>query len=121
MGSNKRLGKEFDRKTKALAHLRSGGFCECGCGQKLMPGHTQYHHIREANDGGDNSLENCLVLTTICHAPLTKKYVQETRKAERARDKHNGIIRPKGQIRGKPRRLPRNPASDPLTKTCNRF
>ena len=88
------LRLEFTRKTKALAFARSQGRCECGkCGGiRLVPGKFQYHHIKEANDGGDNSVENCLVITNDCHKPLTAHYVKETRKHERIRDKNIGAM-----------------------------
>ncbi len=82
---------EFTRKTKVLAFQRSKGFCE-ECSARLVPGKFQYDHIKEANDGGDNSLANCKVLCTPCHQPKTTKYVQETRKHERIRDNNIGAF-----------------------------
>ena len=110
----------FSRKTKAQAFARSGGKCECGkCGGiRLVAGKFQYHHIKEANDGGDNSLENCLVITNECHKPLTKKYIQETRKAERIRDKHIGAF-PDGRKLSGPgfhKVQPQRRASKPVNK-----
>lgn len=54
----------------------------------------EFHHILAANDGGDNTLENMLVLCVGCHKPLTKAYTIELRKAERIHSKHNGAMKP---------------------------
>jgi len=108
----------FTRKTKAQAFARCGGNCE-GCGARLVPGHFQYDHIREANDDGGNGLDNCQVLCTACHTPKTVKYVQETRKAERARDKHIGAMMESGRKLSGPgfhRAPPQRRASKPLAK-----
>lgn len=83
--------QEFSRKVKAAAFLRADGWCEL-CPTKLAPGKFQYHHIKEANDGGEPTLANCLVVCTACHVPLTAVYVKETRKAERQRDRHIGAF-----------------------------
>lgn len=86
------MRQEFPRKVRALALVRCKGHCEGDCGLPLRPGRFQFHHITEANDGGEATLENCKVLCTPCHAPLTKAYTQSLRKAERVRDKHSGAM-----------------------------
>lgn len=83
---------EFTRKTKASRFLHCGGKCEM-CGVRLVPGKIEYHHYREANDGGDNSFENCRVVCVACHKPLTKHYTRELRKAERIRDRNIGAFK----------------------------
>lgn len=83
--------QEFSRKTKAQGFLRCAGACE-ECGARLVPGKFAYHHIKEANDGGAPTLENLRVLCDPCHAPLTARYVQETRRAERQRDRYIGAF-----------------------------
>lgn len=100
---------EFDRKTKQRRFAYCGGYCE-GCGAKLMPGHFQYDHDKEANDSGDNSFENCRCLCTACHKLKTKKYIQETRKAERVRDRHIGAMPKSKRPIGRPK--PKRPCSD---------
>lgn len=72
---------EFTKQTKrdAFERSRRGGefpICECdrvpslkrphGCGVILRSGHFNYEHIEQDNLGGDNSLENCAVLSKTC-------------------------------------------------------
>ena len=80
---------EFSRKTRAQGFARCQGKCEI-CGVRLHPGRFQFHHIVEANDGGDGSLGNMQVICSGCHAPLTKLYTQELRKSQRIADKNTG-------------------------------
>lgn len=80
---------EFSRKTRAQGDVRCQDKCEL-CGMPFAGKKRNYHHVKEANDGGDNSLSNMLVICEPCHKPLTKQYVRELRKAERIRDKHTG-------------------------------
>ena len=65
--------REFTAKIKVAAFKRSGGICECGCGQKLMAGKIQYDHRIADAMGGEPTLENCEVLTKGCHDLKTHK------------------------------------------------
>lgn len=87
---------EFTARTKAQAFARADGCCERGrggCGVKLGVGKAapEYDHIRTAEEGGDNSLENCAVLCKACHAHKTHK-VEAPGKAKGRRNlmKHQG-------------------------------
>lgn len=94
------MRQEFSRKTKRDALIRCGEECE-ECHIGLKGRRKEFHHIVEANDGGDATLENCRVLCRACHAPLTKAYTQELRKAERIRDKNTGAFqKSRHRIRG---------------------
>jgi 5-methylcytosine-specific restriction endonuclease McrA len=62
---------EFSHATKEAAFSRANGFCE-HCKLPLNGERPEYHHITEAWLGGDNSLENCLVVHKRCHKLLTK-------------------------------------------------
>ena len=87
---------EFTKKTKLEAWERCGGFCECGCGQKII-GRPEYHHDKENYIGGDNSLENCLVLTKKCHRIITDERRPEIDKTRRISEKNAGIRKRKGR------------------------
>ena len=102
---------EFTRKTKAARALHAQGLCEY-CGMKPK-GRPEYDHYREANDGGDNSFANCRHVCVPCHAKKTARYVKETRKAERVRDRANGSLTSRG---GFPKRERRKPATSPVSK-----
>lgn len=40
--------REFPKKVKLEAWLRSKGICECGCGVKIVPGDgPEYDHLME--------------------------------------------------------------------------
>ena len=82
---------EFTRKTKVARFAFCNGKCE-SCGVPLVAGKFEYDHDKEANDGGDNSFENCRCLCRECHVAKTAVYVKETRKAERIRDRHIGAM-----------------------------
>lgn len=74
---------EFSKSTKAQAFLRSNGHCEC-CGAKLSSGNIEYDHSIACGLGGDNSLDNCVVLCKTCHkAKTTKRDVPTIAKAKR--------------------------------------
>jgi 5-methylcytosine-specific restriction endonuclease McrA len=65
------LRLEFSHATKEAAFSRANGFCE-HCKLPLNGERPEYHHITEAWLGGDNSLENALVVHKRCHKLLTK-------------------------------------------------
>ena len=95
---------EFSRTTRRNALSRSGGLCEASgtrfglpagqrCNAPLGYG-VEFHHDTEAEYGGDNSLGNCLAVCLPCHRYVTREFVRGLRKADRARDKHSGAVKP---------------------------
>jgi hypothetical protein len=64
--------REFSPRTKLDAWGRSGGRCECGCGQLIHVGEgPEYHHRIPCALGGEPSLANCAVLRRGCHLTIT--------------------------------------------------
>lgn len=98
-----RLRRGFDRLTMRDAYDRSGGVCEChrvpqlptsgfGCGVSLNVGSTFYEHIVCRELGGDNSVDNCAVLTRTCWRLKTDTYdIPVIAEAKRRADSHRGI------------------------------
>jgi len=65
---------EFTAKTKLQAFQRANGTCEsAGCGAKLTPGKFTYDHRIPDQLGGDNSLENCQVICSVCDKEKTRR------------------------------------------------
>ncbi len=87
------MRSEFSEKTKLLAFKRSGGCCECGCGTPLSPGKIdyEYDHRIAAGLGGDNSLDNCVVLLRGHHREKTKYDIVQIAQAKRRERRHAGI------------------------------
>lgn len=94
--------QEFTARTKAQAFHRCGGHCE-ECGVKLGAGKSapEYDHKLSCEEGGDNSLENCMVLCKACHGVKTHK-VEAPAKAEGRRNlmKHHGQKRSRFPLPG---------------------
>lgn len=90
--------QEFPKSVKLEAWKRCGGFCECGCGQKIISGNVQYDHRLADALGGEPTLENCVVMRSRCHL---KKTVENDRpaidKATRVYEKNAGIRKSKGR------------------------
>ncbi len=88
---------EFSQKTKLSAWKRTGGICECGCGQpfgKHPKERPEYHHRVEAAIGGDNSLENCQCIRADCHSAITSKVsAPRVAKARRGEKERMGLKR----------------------------
>lgn len=57
----------FSAATKKAAFERAGGKCE-RCGVELSMASAEFHHRIPQMDGGDASLENCVVLCHYDHA-----------------------------------------------------
>jgi len=99
--------REFTMQTKREAYERSGGLCEChlipghvGCGAVLHPGFIFFEHIIQCDMGGDNSLENCAVLTKTCWKAKTAGIdLPLIAKGRRIRDREHGI-RKRSRFRG---------------------
>jgi len=86
------MRREFSRKVKAAAFLRSKGNCE-GCGARLMPGKFIYDHRLPDALGGYPTLENCVVQCKACDAPKTAEDIGRIRKADRQFARHIGATR----------------------------
>lgn len=103
--------KEFPRKVKQAAIERAAGKCErCNAVLKLREGEVD--HILPDILGGEPVLANAQVLCRVCHADKTADDIRRTRKADRARDKHSGAVKPAGNIASRPK--PPKPAPKPL-------
>ena len=89
------MRQEFSAKTKLEAWHRSGGVCECGCTIKLYPGGYEYDHRIPCGLGGDNSLDNCVVLVRGHHLDKTRRDVAQIAKAKRLERGHAGIRKPR--------------------------
>ena len=89
--------QEFPRKIKAAAIERAKGRCE-KCKAALKQGEAEVDHILEDALGGQPVLANAQVLCRPCHAAKTAERVRGMRKAERARDKSSGAIKPKSKL-----------------------
>jgi len=94
--------REFTRKVKASAISRAAGKCE-KCQAVLKPREGEVDHILPDILGGEPILANAQVLCRQCHADKTADDIRRTRKAERARDKATGAIRPKQSIASRPK------------------
>ena len=95
------MRREFSRKVKAAAHARAAGKCE-KCAAVLKPREGEVDHILPDILGGEPVLANAQVLCRVCHAEKSAADLARTRKADRARDKASGAIRPAGKIRSAP-------------------
>lgn len=87
--------REFSKATKLAAWERSGGRCECGCGQKIL-GTPEYDHITPAAIGGSNDLDNCRVMAKRCHRVKTSKDVPAIAKSTRIAEKRAGVRQGRG-------------------------
>ncbi|UVC14755.1 HNH endonuclease [Mesorhizobium onobrychidis] len=101
--------REFSRKVKQAALARAAGKCE-KCTAALKPREGEVDHILPDILGGEPVLANAQVLCSVCHAEKTADDIRRTRKADRARDKASGAIRPKQSIRSAPFPKPEKPA-----------
>ena len=60
--------KEFSEITKNLAVGRQSALCAmCGLDFRKEDDPYHFHHIIPCNSGGDNSLDNCVMLCDDCH------------------------------------------------------
>lgn len=84
---------EFPQKVKAQAFVRAAGKCEGpNCGARLTLGKHEFDHDLACDLGGDNSLENCVVLCTPCHKAKTAKHdMPLIAKGRRIRKREMGI------------------------------
>lgn len=84
--------REFSRKVRAAAHLRSGGCCEA-CGARLKLGEGEYDHVLPNELGGEPTLENCKLICRVFHKAKTADDIRRIRKADRQRDRHTGAMK----------------------------
>lgn len=103
--------REFSRKVKQAAITRAAGKCE-KCAAVLKPREAEVDHILPDILGGEPILANAQVLCRICHAEKSAADIQRTRKADRARDKASGAVRPKQSIKSAPFPKPDKPARE---------
>lgn len=101
--------REFSRKVRQAAITRAAGKCE-KCTAALKPGEAEVDHILPDILGGEPVLANAQVLCRVCHAAKSADDLRRTRKADRARDKASGAIRPAGKIRSAPFAKPNKPS-----------
>lgn len=103
---------EFSRATKRAALARSGHKCEASgprygfeegqrCNCSLSIGIIYDHDVPDQL-GGDNSLGNCRAICVTCNKFKTRGDIQQIRKSDRQRDRHNGVVRPAGKIKSAP-------------------
>lgn len=91
--------QEFSSKVKLAAWRRSGGYCECGCHVKIIPGDgPEYDHRLEDFFDGPPTLENCVVLRTTCHKAKGKERAPVIAKARRLEKKRAGIGKPRSRL-----------------------
>ncbi len=99
------MRREFPRKIRQAALARANGRCE-KCTAVLKPREGEVDHILPDILGGEPVLANAQVLCRVCHAEKSATDIQRTRKADRARDKATGAIRPKQAIPTRPNPKP---------------
>jgi 5-methylcytosine-specific restriction protein A len=93
---------EFNRKTRRAILERAAGKCEaCRANLKVSEGEID-HRIPDAL-GGKPELANGWLLCRACHKSKSGQDITRIRKADRARDKATGAIRPKGKIPSAPK------------------
>jgi 5-methylcytosine-specific restriction protein A len=94
--------KEFPRKVKAAIIDRAQGRCEA-CRASLKVGEGEVDHRLPDALGGKPELANAWLLCRACHKSKSGHDIRSVRKADRARDKSTGAIRPKGRIPSPPK------------------
>lgn len=102
--------REFDKPTKRAALSRSEGYCEAEgslydregrCNADLGKG-FEFDHVLACSNGGENSLDNCLVVCPACHSFKTRTHdTPRAAKIKRTSDKYLGIVKPKGTIKSR--------------------
>ena len=99
---------EFPRSVRrdALDRSRIDGMPRCeavGADYGLPAGQRCYiplakgfevHHVKEAEYGGDNGLDNALCICRTCHKRVTADFIKGLRKADRVRDKNDRTFKP---------------------------
>lgn len=107
--------REFTRKIRQAALDRAAGHCD-KCKAVLKPREGEVDHILPDILGGEPVLANAQVLCHVCHAEKTADDIRCTRKADRARDKASGAVRPAGKIQSAP--FPKSPKTPRIDKSA---
>jgi 5-methylcytosine-specific restriction protein A len=92
---------EFPRKVRQAIKARANGHCE-RCKSVLKVGEGEIDHILTCALGGEPTVANGRLLCRACHKEKTADDVRSLRHGDRMRDKHSGVIRPTGKLRGAP-------------------
>jgi 5-methylcytosine-specific restriction protein A len=111
--------REFSKKVKRDAFLRSNDYCENSkCGARLTVGKFAYDHDIADGLGGEPTLENCVVLCKSCHDEKTRTNdVPIIAKTKRIQDREQGIRKPsKLRSAGFRKALPQRSASRPINR-----
>jgi 5-methylcytosine-specific restriction protein A len=80
---------DFTRQQRAEIAKRAGFHCQM-CGLNALPGEAD--HILPVELGGESEVENGRWLCAPCHRSKTKADIQGIRKADRVRDRNNGVM-----------------------------
>lgn len=121
---------EFSKDVKRQALSRSNGLCEAvgevyglepgeRCAFPLGSGVEFDHYPLPATDEDSDTLENCVSCCPTCHKHKTSTYDTPMQaKGKRIRDKHFGIVKPKGRLqsRGFGRAEPQRSATRKIDK-----
>lgn len=107
--------REFPRKVRQAALNRAAGHCD-KCKAVLKPREGEVDHILPDILGGEPVLANAQVLCRVCHAEKTADDIRRTRKADRARDKASGAVRPAGRLKGQG--FPKSPKQPRIDKSA---
>ncbi len=86
---------EFSRKVRKEIIDRANGKCEA-CGAALKVGEGEVDHILPDALQGKPVAANGRWICKPCHKAKTAADIGRIRKADRARDRHTGAVRPKG-------------------------
>jgi hypothetical protein len=92
---------EFSRKTRKAITDRAAGKCE-RCQSVLKKSEGEIDHILPCALGGEPTVANGRLLCRTCHKEKTADDVRSLRHGDRMRDKHSGVIKPKGEFPSKP-------------------
>jgi hypothetical protein len=68
--------RAFSDKQQAQAYVEQGNKCGGRCKRKIAFGELEAHHKKAFSDGGETTIENCLMLCKDCHADITAKQNQ---------------------------------------------
>lgn len=63
----------FSDKQQSLAYINQGKKCGGRCGKNFDIAELEAHHKVAFGDGGETTIENCLMLCNDCHADITAK------------------------------------------------
>lgn len=106
---------EFSKSIMREADARAGGRCEArgplyglGSGQRcnvpFKGGRKEFDHFPlPATMEDSDTLENCVVCCPDCHGYKTRTFdIPVQAKTKRVSDKHTGVVKAKGTLKGRP-------------------